>query len=120
MSVSAFLGRQPVLNRNQQLIGYELLFRESETSTEIGRHAELDADTEVLVERLAVAAVSEAAPHPHEPVDAFIDKYRIKDAALDKLALIVRAADCSAPHLAKEAAGLLAGGAVGVADFPAL
>lgn len=40
--------------------------------------------------------------------DAFIDKYQIKDAALDKLALIVRAADCSAPHLAKEAAGLLA------------
>jgi len=40
--------------------------------------------------------------------DAFIAKYRIKDAALDKLALIVRAADCSAPHLAKEAAGLLA------------
>lgn len=52
MSVSAFLGRQPVLNRNQQLIGYELLFRESETSTEIGRHAELDADTEVLVNTL--------------------------------------------------------------------
>ena len=40
--------------------------------------------------------------------DAFIAKYQIKDAALDKLALIVRAADCSAPHLAKEAAGLLA------------
>lgn len=40
--------------------------------------------------------------------DAFIDKYQIKDASLDKLALIVRAADCSAPHLAKEAAGLQA------------
>ena len=40
--------------------------------------------------------------------DAFIDKYQIKDAALDKLALIVRAADCGAPQLAKEAAGLLA------------
>ncbi|MEW6513110.1 MAG: chromate resistance protein ChrB domain-containing protein [Pseudomonadota bacterium] len=40
--------------------------------------------------------------------DAFIAKYQIRDAALDKLALIVRAADCSAPHLAKEAAGLLA------------
>lgn len=40
--------------------------------------------------------------------DAFIAKYAIKDAALDKLALIVRAADCGQPELAKEAAGLLA------------
>jgi hypothetical protein len=40
--------------------------------------------------------------------DAFIGKSQLKDAALDKLALIVRAADCSAPQLAKEAAGLLA------------
>jgi hypothetical protein len=44
----------------------------------------------------------------HCSFDAFIDKYKIDDAALNKLALIVRAADCSAPHLAKEAAGLLA------------
>ncbi|MBI5790159.1 MAG: chromate resistance protein [Rhodocyclales bacterium] len=40
--------------------------------------------------------------------DAFIEKYRIEDAALNKLALIVRAADCGAPQLAPEAAGLLA------------
>jgi hypothetical protein len=40
--------------------------------------------------------------------DAFIAKYELRDAALDKLALIVRAADCGAPQLAKEAAGLLA------------
>ena len=40
--------------------------------------------------------------------DAFIDKYELDDPALNKLALIVRAADCGAPHLAKEAAGLLA------------
>jgi len=40
--------------------------------------------------------------------DAFIAKYGIKDAALDKLALIVRAADTGAPELANEAAGLLA------------
>jgi len=44
----------------------------------------------------------------HCSFDAFIAKYQLRDAALDKLALIVRAADCSAPHLAKEAAGLLA------------
>ena len=40
--------------------------------------------------------------------DAFIAKYGLRDAALAKLALIVRAADCGAPQLAKEAAGLLA------------
>lgn len=40
--------------------------------------------------------------------DAFIDKYQIRDKALDRLALIVRAADCGQPNLAKEAAGLLA------------
>jgi hypothetical protein len=40
--------------------------------------------------------------------DAFIAKYAIHNTALDKLALIVRAADCGQPELAKEAAGLLA------------
>jgi hypothetical protein len=40
--------------------------------------------------------------------DAFIAKYGLKDHALDKLALIVRAADAGATELAKEAAGLLA------------
>ena len=44
----------------------------------------------------------------HCSFDAFITKYSIKDAALDKLALVVRAADCEQPELAKEAAGLLA------------
>lgn len=40
--------------------------------------------------------------------DAFIAKYAIQDASLDRLAPIVRAADCGQPELAKEAAGLLA------------
>jgi hypothetical protein len=40
--------------------------------------------------------------------DAFLDRHGITDPALAKLALIVRGADCGAPHLAKEAAGLLA------------
>ncbi len=40
--------------------------------------------------------------------DAFIGKYGLLDSALDKLALIVRAADCGVPELSKEAAGLLA------------
>ena len=40
--------------------------------------------------------------------DAFIEKYKLDDPALNKLALIVRAADCGQPQLEKEAAGLLA------------
>ena len=40
--------------------------------------------------------------------DAFIAKYALHDPALAKLAVIVRAADCGASQLAKEAAGLLA------------
>jgi hypothetical protein len=40
--------------------------------------------------------------------DAFIAKYGLGDPALAQLALIVRAADCGAPQLAQEAAGLLA------------
>jgi hypothetical protein len=40
--------------------------------------------------------------------DAFLRKYELRDAALAKLARIVRGADCGAPQLAPEAAGLLA------------
>lgn len=40
--------------------------------------------------------------------DAFIEKYQLIDPALNRLALIVRAADCGQPQLAQEAAGLLA------------
>ncbi len=40
--------------------------------------------------------------------DAFIAKYQLRDAALDKLARIVRGADCDALDLAPQAAGLLA------------
>jgi len=70
-------------------------------------------------EVMAVAAQTGAIPYDVAGVelghhgdqcsfDAFIAKYELRDAALAKLALIVRAADCSAPQLAKEAAGLLA------------
>ena len=38
--------------------------------------------------------------------DVFIAKYALRNPALDKLVLIVRAADCGAPQLAREAAGL--------------
>lgn len=40
--------------------------------------------------------------------DAFIAMHQLQDAALNKLALIVRGADCGQPELSKEAAGLLA------------
>lgn len=51
-STSAFIGRQAVLNRNQQLIGYELLFHPSGEASGVGKHTELQADTQVLVNTL--------------------------------------------------------------------
>jgi len=44
----------------------------------------------------------------HCSFDAFLEKYRLQDPALQALALIVRAADCGRPELAPEAPGLLA------------
>lgn len=52
MTTTAFIGRQPVLNRNQQLIGYELLFRPNATAEAAGHPAALLADTQVLVNTL--------------------------------------------------------------------
>jgi len=40
--------------------------------------------------------------------DAFISRYRLKDPALDELALIVRGADTNRPDLAPQSAGLVA------------
>ncbi len=40
--------------------------------------------------------------------DAFLSKYGLTNPALDKLACIVRAADCGKPEQSKEAPGLLA------------
>jgi hypothetical protein len=40
--------------------------------------------------------------------DAFLAKYALQDAALARLAVIVRAADCGLPEQSPEAAGLLA------------
>ena len=40
--------------------------------------------------------------------DAFLKKYQLTDAALQRLAVIVRGADTGKPNLAPEAAGLLA------------
>jgi len=49
---NAFIGRQAVLNRNQQLIGYELFFRACSQSRSADQHAQLDADTQVLLNTL--------------------------------------------------------------------
>ncbi|MBU1664181.1 MAG: chromate resistance protein [Gammaproteobacteria bacterium] len=83
----------------------------------------IDADPEFLYvpggEVMKVAAATGATPYDVPGVeyghhgdqcsfDAFIAKHELSDPALLKLALIVRSADCGAPHLAKEAAGLLA------------
>lgn len=44
----------------------------------------------------------------HCSFDAFLEHYRLDEPALQRLALIVRAADTGRPELAPEAAGLLA------------
>jgi hypothetical protein len=40
--------------------------------------------------------------------DAFLNKYNLRDPALDRLAIVVRGADTGRPDLAPEASGLLA------------
>ena len=68
---------------------------------------------------MAVAAETGAVPYDVPDVelghvgelcsfDAFIKKYRLTDSALQKLAVIVRAADTNRLDLAPQAAGLLA------------
>jgi hypothetical protein len=68
---------------------------------------------------LAVAKQEDAIPYDvpdvelghhgdHCSFDAFLDKYKLKDAALLKLALIVRGADTEARGLTPESAGLYA------------
>lgn len=83
----------------------------------------VDPDAEFLYvpskEVLRTAQEREAAPYDVPDVafshdgercsfDAFIRHYRLRDPALDRLAIIVRGADTGRPELAPEAAGLLA------------
>jgi EAL and modified HD-GYP domain-containing signal transduction protein len=46
--LSTFVGRQPVIDRQQQLIGHELLFRRDATSPSSGDFSPLEADTQIL------------------------------------------------------------------------
>jgi len=83
----------------------------------------IDPDAEFLYvpapEVKKVAAAREAVPYDipdvefahegeHCSFDAFIKRFRLRDQALDDLALIVRGADTGRPELAPQSAGLLA------------
>ena len=52
MDEYVFIGRQPVLNRNQQIIGYELLYRDRADASVAVAADNLAADTQVLVNAL--------------------------------------------------------------------
>lgn len=53
MQENAFIGRQPILNRQQQIIGYELLFRLSKESVTAEFSSDMQAGTNVLVNTLS-------------------------------------------------------------------
>ncbi|XZG69428.1 EAL and HDOD domain-containing protein [Chitinibacteraceae bacterium HSL-7] len=50
---NAFVGRQPILNRQQQIIGYELLFRMNKDATSAEFSSDMQAGTNVLVNTLS-------------------------------------------------------------------
>ncbi|WP_018150061.1 EAL and HDOD domain-containing protein [Leeia oryzae] len=52
-SDSAFIGRQPILDRHQKLMGYELLFRLNESASTAEFSSDLQAGTNVLVNTLS-------------------------------------------------------------------
>ena len=83
----------------------------------------IDADAEFLYvppgEVLQVAAERSAVPYDVPEVefshvggrcsfDAFVYRYRLRDPALEELAVIVRGADTNQPNLAPQSAGLVA------------
>lgn len=53
MQEHAFVGRQPILNRQQQIIGYELLFRLNKDSVSADFTSDMQAGTNVLVNTLS-------------------------------------------------------------------
>jgi len=53
MQDNAFIGRQPILNRQQQIIGYELLFRLNKESLTAEFSSDMQAGTNVLVNTLS-------------------------------------------------------------------
>ena len=53
MHENAFIGRQPILNRQQQIIGYELLFRLTGESLSAEFSSDMQAGTNVLVNTIS-------------------------------------------------------------------
>lgn len=53
MQNHAFIGRQPILNRQQQIIGYELLFRLDQSSLSADFSSDMQAGTNILVNTLS-------------------------------------------------------------------
>lgn len=53
MQDNAFIGRQPILNRQQQIIGYELLFRLTKEAETAEFSSDMHAGTNVLVNTLS-------------------------------------------------------------------
>ncbi|WP_035055448.1 EAL and HDOD domain-containing protein [Andreprevotia chitinilytica] len=53
MQDHAFIGRQPILNRQQQIIGYELLFRLNKEAVSAEFSSDMQAGTNVLVNTLS-------------------------------------------------------------------
>jgi EAL and modified HD-GYP domain-containing signal transduction protein len=53
MQNNAFIGRQPILNRQQQIIGYELLFRLDQASLTADFSSDMQAGTNILVNTLS-------------------------------------------------------------------
>ncbi|SFZ79376.1 EAL and HDOD domain-containing protein [Chitinimonas taiwanensis] len=53
MQNNAFIGRQPILNRQQQIIGYELLFRLDQNSLTADFSSDMQAGTNILVNTLS-------------------------------------------------------------------
>ena len=49
----AFIGRQPILNRQQQIIGYELLFRLNKDAVSAEFSSDMQAGTNVLVNTIS-------------------------------------------------------------------
>ncbi len=49
----AYIGRQPIVDRQQNIIGYELLFRHSATATDAKVISDLQAGTNVLINTLS-------------------------------------------------------------------
>jgi rhodanese-related sulfurtransferase len=72
-------------------------------AAEVKRVAEKESATPYDVAEVEFTHVGERCSF-----DAFLDKFHLKDPALDALATIVRGADTGRPELAPQAAGLLA------------